>query len=89
MKFDLYRQPYKLLLPDGKNEYRTFGGSILSLCTILAVVGFAVIRIIAVASRADHKVQSQKEENYFADTDVLSENDGFLIAAAITGYDGK
>ena len=65
LKLDLYRQPYKLLLPDGKNEYRTCGGSLLSLCTMLVVLWFASIKILAIVTRADYRLQNHEQENFF------------------------
>ena len=77
-----------MLLPDGKNEYRTCGGSLLSICTALIVLGFAAIKILAVVTRSEHRLQHQAEENFFKDVDTFSEKDGLFIAAGITAYDG-
>lgn len=43
LKFDIYKEPLKLQLPDKSNQYRTFCGSLLSFFTIsvlLFYVGF-------------------------------------------------
>ena len=38
LKLDLYKQPFRLLLPDEKDEYRTFAGSLLTVMTVIIVL---------------------------------------------------
>ena len=89
LRFDLYKQPFRLLLPDGKNEYRTCGGTLLSLCSAFVVIAFATLQVTKLIDRSEFSIIHEAEENYFADTVPLSEMENFYIAAGITAYDGK
>ena len=41
-------------------------------------------------TRSDYKIKVQHEDNYFEATDQFTVSEhGFMIAAALTGYDGK
>ena len=57
LSFDLYKQPFRLLLPDGKNEFRTFCGSISSIITILVVLSYSSQKITTLVSLDDIKIQ--------------------------------
>ena len=45
IKVDLYKQPFRLLLPDEKDEYRTFAGAILTICTFIIVLVYASLKL--------------------------------------------
>ena len=86
LAFDLYKQPFRLLLPDGKSEYRSFFGALLSLTTIGLLIAYCVSKVsILVGSDDDFKIRRFVEENFFLQTDRFSHEDGFVIAASITG----
>ena len=84
LKFDLYKQPFRLLLPDRKNEYRTFAGGLLSITTIIVMLLYTIYKFNVLISNYDYKVQLRRMESYYSEKDVFSYNDGFRLAAAIT-----
>ena len=85
LAFDLYKQPFRLLLPDGKSEYRSFFGALLSLATIGLLIAYCVSKVkILVGSDDDFKIHRFVEENYFLQTDRFAHEDGLVIAASIT-----
>ena len=88
LRFDLYKQPFRLLLPDGKNEYRTFTGAVLSLCTILIVIFYGSFKTSALVGRDDFTIQRFVEESYFENTAKFGFKDGFALAATLTDEDG-
>ena len=45
LKFDLYKQPFRLLLPDEKDEYRTFVGAMLTIVTVITVVVYGGLKL--------------------------------------------
>ena len=89
LRFDLYKQPFRLLLPDGKNEYRTFAGAILSLVTIGIVISYGSNKVTRLYSRSDFKIQRYVEEFLFEKTIPLNQTQsGFAVAYSITGVEG-
>ena len=41
LNLDIYRQPFRLLLPDKNGMYRTLLGSILSVITLVLMITYA------------------------------------------------
>ena len=90
LNLDLFRQPFNFLLPDQKDRYRTFLGALLSLITLMGLVAYSVVRLTALATNSDYKIQVQNKNYFYEDSDVFGfETHGFNVAAAITGYDGN
>ena len=85
--FDLYKQPFRLLLPDGKNEYRTFVGATLSLFTIVIVLIYGSFKIQQLVDLEDYKVQLREEDDAFKDNEKFGFDDGFAVAAGIVSAD--
>ena len=88
IKADLYKQPFRLLLPDEKDEYRTFAGSILTICTFIVVLIYATIKLQILFGYEDYKVQISEYVNFYAETDRFTHLDGFAVAAGIWTGDG-
>ena len=53
---DIYRQPFRLLLPDESGMYRTFMGSMLSLLTIVTVIIYGGYKTNDLVNKRDYKV---------------------------------
>ena len=87
LRLDLYRQPFRLRLPDGFNEYRTFTGSILSIFTICVVLAYASFKITTMVKKDDYKVRTLDQVGGFEETERFGEDNGFLIAAGIISID--
>ena len=87
LSFDLYKQPFRLLLPDSYNEFRTFAGSLLSICTIMILLIYGGFLVANMLSRDDFKVTLREDEDYYTDIDKLRTIDGFNVAATITGFE--
>ena len=88
IKFDLYKQPFRLLLPDEKDEYRTFCGSLLTIFTLSVTLVYAVLKLQILFNYKDYKVQERNLDEYYKETDRFSNN--FMVAAGIpTGLDGQ
>lgn len=85
MRFDIYKQPFHLLLPDGKEDYRTCFGGIVSILTSLLLLSFAAYKLDLLMGRVEYKVQLRQELGYYEDTDRFGAKNDFAIAAAITG----
>ena len=90
INLDLYKQPFRLLLPDEKDEYRTFAGAILTICTFFLGLIYAVIKLQILFGYEDYKVQSRDFGEYYKETDMFTHLDGFAVAAGIpTGPYGQ
>lgn len=88
LNLDIYRQPFRLLLPDEKGMYRTFLGSMLSILTIVTVGVFGVFKIYDLVNMTDYKVQTRELFSYYDQTEKFDAGDGFMVAAGIIGLDG-
>ena len=84
LRFDLYREPFRLLLPDGRPDYRTLAGAFLSLVTIFIVIAFGSYKVQLLLGRDDFKIQRHVEEFLFDQTEQFDISQGFAIAAALT-----
>ena len=87
--FDLYRRPFRLFLPDEQAMYRTLCGAGLSIFTMILMISYASWKLLTMFSRLDYKVQVHDQENFYSYTQEFSVQDGFMIAAAVTAYDGN
>ena len=86
---DVYRQPFRLLLPDGHDTYRTFIGALLSLFTIVIILTTGVYKFTTLINKDEYRVQLRTIENEFTLSQTFGSSDGFAIAAAVTSYDGS
>ena len=57
LNFDIYREPFHLMMPDGKSKYRTLLGSLLSIFTLISMLLFAVYKLVDFITLQDYKVQ--------------------------------
>ena len=83
LRFDLYKQPFRMLLPDQKDEYRTFIGAVLTISSIITVLVFATFKIDTLVNYIDYKVQIRTFEEYYDYRDRIDSSSGFMIAAGI------
>ena len=81
--FDIYKQPFSLLLPDGKNNYRTFSGALMTIFTFIFVMIYGSHQIRAMIKLEHYKLQIQDLNYYYSDQDVIDASHGFMIAASI------
>ena len=77
------------MLMDENYLYKTFLGSMLSICTILIIVLFAGYKLGSLFSQSEYKIQVRYEENYFNQTEQFGYEDEFYIAGGISSYDGS
>ena len=83
LDLDLYTQPFRLMLPDGQNQYRTFTGAMLSIFTVCVVLAYASFKISTMVSKDDYKVRTLDQAGDFEDTKMFGEDNGFIIAAGV------
>ena len=77
-----------MLLPDEKDEYRTFCGSLLTICTLSLAVVYAVIKLQILFGHDDYKVQIRDFDEFYLETSRFQKN--FMVAAGIpVGDDGQ
>ena len=56
IRFDLYAQPFRLLLPDKKDTYRTFTGALMSILSLVLVSVYAGFKINTLVRFSDYKI---------------------------------
>ncbi len=65
-------------------------GSCLSLLTVILLLAYAGYKVLALASNSDYKIQMHDQKYYYPENVVLdSTNNDFIVAAAVTSYDGN
>ena len=87
LKLDLYKQPFRLLLPDEKDEYRTFAGALLTVITVIIVLVYAGFKLQTLLDYKDYKVQQKVFDDYYNVEIPLTPDDGLMIAAAVTRFE--
>ena len=77
-------------MPDHEPRYRSLAGSCFSLFTIILVISYAAYKLIDLLELNDYKLQEAVQENFFtAEVPLTPQDHGFMVAAAITAYDGS
>lgn len=89
LNLDIYRQPFTLLLPDGKNQYRTVAGSLLSIISVLLIFSYASYKYTKMVSLQNYKTHTMELDDFFGPTEGFTAGDGFLVAAGVINWDGK
>ena len=90
MAIDIFGQPFRFLLPNGEDEYRSFLGSFPSLLLAMLLLGYATYKIEGLTLNSDYKTQIHDQRYFYDAADEFTfEEDGFMIAVAITAYDGS
>ena len=87
--FDMYRKPFRLLLPDEKPQYRTLVGAVLTIFTLIITLSYTSWKLLVMFEQTEFKIQAHDQENYYDFEEEFGTNEGFALAAAITSYDGS
>lgn len=80
---DIYRQPFRLLLPDGNGMYRTFLGSLLSIITLVLIITYGSFKASELFSKQDYQVQKRELLDFYEEKEAFGADDGFAVAAVI------
>ena len=89
LNLDLYRQPFRFIMPDDEFNYRTLCGANLSIITIFLLCFFAGYKLDGLMNFSDYKVQVHETDFYYDLKEPFGTLDGFAVAAAVTSYDGS
>ena len=90
MVLDLFRQPFRFLLPDREDMYRTFLGSSLSLLCFIILLGFGALKVTALATSSDYKIQVHDKKFFYDDVDEFTFDESqFMVSAGVTAFDGS
>ena len=65
LHLDLYRRPFMFNLPDEASMYRTLLGSVLSVVTLLIMLGYAYLKLIKLQSYQDYVINEAYREQFF------------------------
>ena len=86
LRFDLYKQPFRLLLPDEKDMYRTLAGALLTIFSVVLVLVYAGYKVGILVSLSDYKIQVRTQERYFDMNERFDQNLGLMIGASIPSW---
>ena len=78
-----------MILPDGKDTYKSFLGSMFSLITIILLSIYGIFKLLSLMNYSDYNVQVSMKENFYAAEDRFGFEDGYMMAAGLITYDGK
>ena len=71
---DLYPKPFHFLLPDDQPRYRSLLGSVLSVCTILAIFSYATFKLNRLVKLMDYSVNIVNEDHFYDSDFTLSQD---------------
>ena len=77
LHFDFYRVPFRLMLPDGEYYYRTLVGSVFSICTIVGLTIFLILKVAAMTSYSNYSILVSEMLDFFEETDAFGEGKQF------------
>ena len=90
LKLDFYKQEFHWILPDNNDMYRSLVGSTMSILTQLIILTFAVYKLAEMSDNAEYQVLTSRKDYFYELTDDVNYEDAnFVIAAAVTDYDGN
>ena len=90
LDLDLYQQPFMFLLPDERDKYRTFLGSLLSLATFITITVFAAYKLADHYADKDYNILVHEKKFFYDEDEEFSFNSNkFMFGAAVTAFDGK
>ena len=77
-----------MILPDGKDTYKSFLGSMFSLITIILLSMYGIFKLLSLMNYSDYNVQVSSKENYYVSEDSFGFEAGYMMAAGLIAYDG-
>ena len=89
VKMDYFGQPFNFVLPDNSTKLRSVPGAICWLIMMSVMLGFAAYRFEILTSLRQYRTTHEIFEFYYDENDKISREDNFVIAAAITSFDGN
>ena len=69
---DFYPRPFHFLMPDEASRYRSLLGSVLSVCTVLAIGSYASFKLNRLVNLIDYSVNIVNEDHYYDSDFTLS-----------------
>ena len=88
LSLDYFKQPLHLVLPDGRKQYNTCLGSLLSIITFFTLITYSFYRLLQSINLDDYTVLEQHYENYYNGTNFFGYVDEFIVAAGLSDYSG-
>ena len=83
---DIYRQPFRLLLPDGNGMYRSLMGSIMSVITLALIITYGCFEASEVFGDRNYRVQTYDVTRFYSLDQGFGASDGFIIAVLRLAY---
>ena len=87
--FDAFGETFQFKLPDGKDEYKSCMGLVLTIFCYSLLVTYSSFKIKKVWNFGDTNVNLSHEDSYFDYKQIWSSEDGLQFAFAITAYDNE
>ena len=89
LDIDIYKTSFNFLLPNKKQDYKSFLGVCLSIMTFIILLSYGSYKMGDLIGFENYKLQIQIQENYFPANETFGEDQGLIYAAAMTDYGGE
>jgi len=86
---DAFGEQFRMKLDAGKGDLRSIVGALCSIVVFLLVLGYSFLKFDVFYAKKDVDILSTLNDNYFSADYVISNKNGFNIAAAFTGFDSE
>ena len=86
---DIFKRPFYFLMPDEKEYYSTYLGTMFSILSILILLSYSGYKLRDLFIYNNYRLYEQNELHYFNDADAFTTADGFHVAAGLISDDGS
>ena len=69
---DLFRTPFRLIMPGNTDQYRSMLGSIFTIITLMLLLSYASFKFSTLAKYEDYRLMEEVQQDYFKVTDEFS-----------------
>ena len=91
LNFDLFRHPFRFMLPNGYDSVKSKPGRIATLLLVILTIGYGTINMLELSDYGKTTMRLDVIDYYYSDTDVfnIDKTPGLNIAFGVTHYDNN
>ena len=87
LQYDAFAEPFRFLLPEGKDAYRSCKGCILTVMLVLALIFYGAMQSIKLLTFGETDIMVSSKDAAFDTHEIFSEN--LMYSFGITAYDSN
>ena len=91
LNYDLFRHPFRFMLPNGYDSVKSNPGRIATLLLVIFTIAYGTINMIELSDYGKTTMRLDVVDYYYSDTDVfnIDKTPGLNIAFGVTHYDNN